>query len=114
MTSTFVKRAQKGRNHSIARVEVPCLAPPEPAPHAIAFAAEAAALRSNQWCTHLGFERSKAGPAKTTDDIPGAVWTDVRARLVDVLEHATLQDFVTRAEAAGVKRAVLPPTMYFI
>jgi hypothetical protein len=42
------------------------------------------------------------------------VWTDVRSRLVDVLEHATLQDFVTRAEAAGVKRAVLPPTMYFI
>ena len=48
------------------------------------------------------------------DDIPAAVWTDVRARLVDVLEHATLQDFVARAEAAGVKRAVLPPTMYFI
>jgi Rrf2 family protein len=49
-----------------------------------------------------------------SDDIPSAVWTDVRARLVDVLEHATLQDFVARAEAAGVKRAVLPPTMYFI
>lgn len=62
----------------------------------------------------FGFERSAAGPAKATDHIPAAVWTDVRARLVDVLEHATLQDFVTRAEAAGVKRAVLPPTMYFI
>ena len=61
----------------------------------------------------FGFERTKT-PTKATDDIPGAVWTDVRARLVDVLEHATLQDFVTRAEAAGVKRAVLPPTMYFI
>src|SRR5215470_1348336 len=30
MTSTFVKRAQKGRNHSIARVEVPSLAPLQP------------------------------------------------------------------------------------
>jgi Rrf2 family protein len=49
-----------------------------------------------------------------SDDIPAAVWMDVRARLVDVLEHATLQDFVVRAEASGVKRAVLPPTMYFI
>src|SRR4051794_31532177 len=48
------------------------------------------------------------------EDIPSAVWIDVRARLVGVLEHATLQDFVTRAEAAGVKRAALPATMYFI
>jgi Rrf2 family protein len=48
------------------------------------------------------------------DDVPAAVWTDVRARLVDVLEHATLQDFVARAEASGVKRAALPSTMYFI
>ena len=47
-------------------------------------------------------------------DVPASVWTDVRARLVDVLEHATLQDFVTRAEATGVKRAALPTTMYFI
>jgi Rrf2 family protein len=52
--------------------------------------------------------------AEGADDVPAAVWTDVRARLVDVLEHATLQDFVSRAEAAGVKRAALPSTMYFI
>jgi len=61
----------------------------------------------------FGFDQpmtSKLG----TDDVPAAVWTDVRARLVDVLEHATLQDFVARAEASGVKRAALPPTMYFI
>ena len=62
----------------------------------------------------FGFDRSAAGPSRGADDIPAAVWTDVRARLVDVLERATLQDFVARAEAAGVKRAVLPPTMYFI
>jgi Rrf2 family protein len=48
------------------------------------------------------------------EDVPAAVWTDVRTQLVDVLERATLQDFVSRAEAAGVKRAALPTTMYFI
>jgi Rrf2 family protein len=48
------------------------------------------------------------------EDVPLAVWTDVRARLVDVLERSTLQDFVARAEAAGIKRAALPATMYFI
>jgi len=52
--------------------------------------------------------------APAGEDVPAAVWTDVRARLVDVLEHATLQDFVTRAEADGVKRAAPPATMYFI
>jgi len=57
----------------------------------------------------FGFDAAEGG-----DDVPAAVWTDVRARLVDVLEHATLQDFVARAEAAGVKRAALPSTMYFI
>jgi Rrf2 family protein len=62
----------------------------------------------------FGFERTTTESGKAANDIPAAVWTDVRARLVDVLEHATLQDFVARAEAAGVKRAVLPPTMYFI
>jgi Rrf2 family protein len=58
----------------------------------------------------FGFDAPEAG----ADDVPAAVWTDVRARLVDVLEHATLQDFVARAEASGVKRAALPATMYFI
>ena len=58
----------------------------------------------------FGFE----APEGAGDDVPTAVWTDVRARLVDVLEHATLQDFVARAEASGVKRAALPATMYVI
>jgi Rrf2 family transcriptional regulator, iron-sulfur cluster assembly transcription factor len=47
-------------------------------------------------------------------DITALVWRDVTARLAAVLEGVTLQDFVTRAEAAGIKRAVRPPTMYFI
>jgi Rrf2 family protein len=58
----------------------------------------------------FGFETLAAG----SDDVPAAVWTDVRTRLVDVLERTTLQDFVTRAEATGVKRAAPPATMYFI
>jgi len=53
-------------------------------------------------------------PSAGADDVPASVWTDVRAQLVGVLEHATLQDFVARAEASGVKRAALPATMYFI
>ena len=32
----------------------------------------------------------------------------------ELKEHATLQDFVARAEADGVKRAAPPATMYFI
>jgi Rrf2 family protein len=54
------------------------------------------------------------GGAVESDDVPALVWADVSARVADVLESATLQDFVARAEAAGVRRAVLPPTMYFI
>jgi Rrf2 family protein len=57
----------------------------------------------------LGIE----GPAPA-DDIPALVWAEVGARLIDVLEQTTLADFVARAEATGVRRAVLPATMYFI
>jgi Rrf2 family iron-sulfur cluster assembly transcriptional regulator len=59
----------------------------------------------------FGFDAPANG---NSEDVPAAVWTDVRTQLVDVLERATLQDFVSRAEAAGVKRAALPTTMYFI
>jgi Rrf2 family protein len=48
------------------------------------------------------------------DDIPALVWADVGARLIGVLEQTTLADFVARAEAVGVRRAMLPATMYFI
>ena len=57
----------------------------------------------------FGFE---GGPSD--DDVPAAVWGDVRARLTEVLERATLQDFVARAEATGIPRAAVPSTMYFI
>ena len=48
------------------------------------------------------------------DDIPALVWHDVIERLIDVLESVTLQDFVDRAESAGVKRVIALPQMYFI
>src|SRR6185312_14013800 len=48
------------------------------------------------------------------DDVPSLVWGEIGARLIDVLEQATLAEFVARAEAAGVRRAAQPPTMYFI
>jgi probable biosynthetic protein (TIGR04099 family) len=97
MTSTFVKRAQKGRNHSIVRVEVPSLAPLEPAPHITAFTAEAATLRSNRWCTHLGFERSKAAVLDrfVIDPCPGQDFNGA-----DFLYFASFQAFVDRAEWA--------------
>jgi Rrf2 family protein len=48
------------------------------------------------------------------DDVPSLVWGEIGARLIDVLEHATLAEFVARAEASGVRRAAQLPTMYFI
>jgi probable biosynthetic protein (TIGR04099 family) len=97
MTSTFVKRARKGRNHSIVRVEVPGLAALEFEPHATALAAEAAALRSNQWCTHLGFERNKAAAVDrfVIDPCPGQDFNGA-----DFLYFASFQAFVDRAEWA--------------
>ena len=47
-------------------------------------------------------------------DIPELVWRDITTRLVEVLDSVTLQDFVKRAEAAGVRRAARQPQMYFI
>jgi Rrf2 family protein len=58
----------------------------------------------------FGLPAGKEAP----DDVPVLVWADVSARLVDVLEHTTLADFVARAEAIGARRASPPPTMYFI
>jgi Rrf2 family protein len=52
--------------------------------------------------------------ASAPSDVPALVWGEVGARLIDVLEQATLADFIARAEASGVRRAVAPATMYFI
>ncbi len=54
------------------------------------------------------------GPDPDASDIPNLVWGEVGERLIQVLEATTLAAFVARAEAAGVRRAVAPATMYFI
>jgi Rrf2 family iron-sulfur cluster assembly transcriptional regulator len=61
----------------------------------------------------LGVEEAR-GSGAPTDDVPSLVWGEVGERLIDVLQHATLGDFIARAEASGVRRASAPPTMYFI
>ena len=63
----------------------------------------------------LGVEGSAPdGDGSTTNDVPALVWGEVGSRLIDVLEQSTLADFIARAEASGVRRAVAPATMYFI
>jgi hypothetical protein len=42
------------------------------------------------------------------------VWRDVADRALSALKTATLDDFVSRAEAAGVRRAGHDTLMYFI
>jgi Rrf2 family protein len=61
----------------------------------------------------LGVE-GRPGSTASPDDVPALVWGEVGGRLIDVLERATLADFIARAEASGVRRAVTPATMYFI
>jgi Rrf2 family protein len=63
----------------------------------------------------VGETGSRRGRETTPpDDVPALVWGEVGARLIDVLEHATLAEFVARAEATGVRRASAAATMYFI
>jgi probable biosynthetic protein (TIGR04099 family) len=107
MISTFVKRAQKGENHSIVRVEVPSLASSKAEPHTTAFSAEAGALRSNRWCTHLGFERSQAALIDrfVIDPCPGQDFNGA-----DFLYFASFQAFVDRAEWAFFRSTAPFPT----
>jgi Rrf2 family protein len=61
----------------------------------------------------LGVEDPDDG-ASGSNDVPALVWGEVGSRLIGVLEQSTLADFIARAEASGVRRAVAPATMYFI
>ena len=61
----------------------------------------------------LGVEEPDDG-ASGSNDVPALVWGEVGSRLIGVLEQSTLADFIARAEASGVRRAVAPATMYFI
>jgi probable biosynthetic protein (TIGR04099 family) len=107
MTSTFVKRLQRGRNHSAARVEVPNLASLKAEPSANAFATEATELRSNRWRMHLGFERSQAAVIDrfVIDPCPGQDFNGA-----DFLYFASFQAFVDRAEWAFFRPAPPFPT----
>jgi probable biosynthetic protein (TIGR04099 family) len=95
LTSTFVRRAQRGRNHSIVRAEVSGLPPIGIEPRAFTFAAQSAALRAGRWATHLGFERRKAAVIDRfiVDPCPGQDFNGA-----DLLYFASFQAFVDRAE----------------
>jgi len=107
MTSAFVRRAQKGNNHTIARVEVPALRGVELDPQSVACAAETAALRSGRWHAHLGFERRKAAVLDRfiVDPCPGQDFNGA-----DFLYFASFQAFVDRAEWAFFRTQAPRPT----
>lgn len=54
------------------------------------------------------------GRDDSAPDVPALVWGDVAGRAVSALKAATLGDFVSRAERAGVRRAGDDTLMYFI
>jgi probable biosynthetic protein (TIGR04099 family) len=97
LTSSFVKRAPKGGNHSIARVKVPALHRFGPDPQAQSFAAESTALRSGRWIAHLGLERQRATVIDrfVIDPCPSQDFNGA-----EFLYFASFQAFVDRAEWA--------------
>jgi probable biosynthetic protein (TIGR04099 family) len=97
LASTFVRREHKGKNRSVARIEVPGLPPLRPDPRATAYAAEAAVLRANRWRTHLGFARETATVIDRflLDPCPAQDFNGA-----DFLYFASFQAFVDRAEWA--------------
>jgi probable biosynthetic protein (TIGR04099 family) len=107
MTSAFVRRAHKGRNHSIARAEVSGLPPVGAAPNALAFTAGAATLRAGTWVTHLGFERAAAAIIDrfAIDPCPGQDFNGA-----NFLYFASFQSFVDRAEWSFFRPASPFPT----
>jgi probable biosynthetic protein (TIGR04099 family) len=97
LTSAFVRREHKGKNRSVARIEVPGLPPLRPDPRAVAYAAEAATLRANRWHTRLGFDRDTATVIDryTLDPCPAQDFNGA-----DFLYFTSFQAFVDRAEWA--------------
>jgi probable biosynthetic protein (TIGR04099 family) len=95
LTSAFVRREHKGKNRSVARIEVPGLPAPRPDPRAVAYAAETATLRANRWHTHLGFARDKTTVIDRymLDPCPAQDFNGA-----DFLYFASFQAFVDRAE----------------
>jgi len=97
MTSTFVRRAEHGRNHGMARVEVPALRQMRLDPDAAAGADDLTALRSGDWQSHIGFSRSDAAARDRfiVDPCPGQDFNGA-----DFLYFASYPAFVDRAEWA--------------
>ena len=97
MTSTFVRRLHEGANHHIARIEVPALRQIEIDTEAAQWAAQAMALRSDRWLTHLGLDRCQASVIDrfVVDPCPGQDFNGA-----DFLYFASYQAFVERAEWA--------------
>jgi probable biosynthetic protein (TIGR04099 family) len=97
LASTFVRREHKGKNRSVARIEVPGLPALRPDPRAAAYAAETATLRSNRWRTHLAFDREAATVIDrfVIDPCPAQDFNGA-----DFLYFASFQAFVDRAEWA--------------
>jgi probable biosynthetic protein (TIGR04099 family) len=104
LTSAFVRRVQKGKNHSVARTEVHGLPALRPDPRAAACAAEAAAFR---WHAHLDFARDKADVIDrfVVDPCPGQDFNGA-----DFLYFASFQAFVDRAEWAFFRPQAPFPT----
>jgi probable biosynthetic protein (TIGR04099 family) len=97
LTSAFVRREHKGKNRSVARIEVPGLPALRPDPNAAAYAAETTTLRSNRWRTHLGFELEKATVIDRSiiDPCPAQDFNGA-----DFLYFASFQAIADRAEWA--------------
>jgi probable biosynthetic protein (TIGR04099 family) len=107
MTSAFVRRAQGGTNHTIARVDVPGLQAVESDPQSLAFAADMASLRANDWSEHLGLARRDAAVLDRVviDPCPSQDFNGA-----DFLYFASFQAFVDRAEWSYFRSGAPFPT----
>ncbi len=97
MISSFVRRLREGGNHHIARTEVSALRQVALDIEAERYVSEDAALRSDRWDMHLGFERGRASIIDrfVVDPCPGQDFNGA-----DFLYFASYQAFVDRAEWA--------------
>jgi probable biosynthetic protein (TIGR04099 family) len=97
MTSLFVKRMEKGRNRSIAQVEVSGLPPIVTSREYADYGETVAALRRDSWKEHLGFVRAHA-PVLDRFVIDPCPAQDFNG--ADFLYFSSFQAFVDRAEWA--------------
>ncbi len=101
LVSVFVKRQQKGRNRSIARIAVDGLPPVGGGCPSGDWPATAAALRGGLWSEHFGFARESGREQGRliVDPCPSQDFNGA-----DFLYFAAFQGFVDRAEWALLPR----------